>query len=74
MLANQLCNNGGRNDNKCDNKKSPPECKGKGFKPCRIHGKRANHSYEECRANPRNQACCKPRTNNSNKKHRHESH
>ncbi len=37
----------------------PPEHEGKGFKPCRIHGKHPNHSYEECIANPHNQACYK---------------
>jgi hypothetical protein len=60
--------------NKFNNKKSPPEHKGKGFKPCHIHGKHTNHSYKECHANPRNQARYKLRVNNSNKKCRHESH
>jgi hypothetical protein len=65
----KLRNNGSRGDDKRNGRKSPPERKDKDFKPCRIHGKHAKHSYKECRANPRNQA--KLRANNN--KHRHES-
>jgi hypothetical protein len=56
-------------------KKGPPPCKDKGFKPCHVLGEYAKHSYEECRANPRNRVD-KTRDNNNNKhaRPRHESH
>jgi hypothetical protein len=49
--------------------------KDKGFKPYHMHGEYAKHSYEECRANPRNRTD-KARDNNNNKhgRPRHESH
>jgi hypothetical protein len=53
-------------------KKAPPEFSGK---PCRIHGDKAKHTYEECRDNPKN---CKPssgnRDDNNNKKRHHDAH
>ncbi len=57
-------------NDKRNDKKSPPEHKGKGFKPCRIHSEHTNYSYKECHTNPCNQAHYKC-TNNSNKKRRH---
>ncbi len=42
-------------NNKHNNKKSLPECKGKGFKPWCLHGKHLNHSFDEYCTNPRNQ-------------------
>ena len=45
-----------RNPQERGSRKSPQEYK-KGFiQPCPLHGPRANHSYVECRQNPRNQA------------------
>ena len=32
-------------------RKAPPEFSGK---PCRVHGDKAKHTYEECRDNPKN--------------------
>ncbi len=52
----KLRNDGGRGDNKRDNKKSLPECKDKGIKPWCLHGKHTNHSYDKYHANPCNQA------------------
>ncbi len=69
----RLRNDGSHGNNMRDNRKRVPERKDKGFKPCCIHGKHAKHSYKECRANLRNQAHQKPRTNNNNKR-RHKSH
>ncbi len=56
-------------------KKSLPPREDKGFKPCHVHDEYAKHSYEECRANPRNRVG-KARDNNNNKhaRPRHESH
>ncbi len=56
-------------------KKGPPPREDKGFKPCHVHDEYAKHSYEECRANPRNRVD-KARDNNNNKhaRPRHESH
>ena len=53
---------------------SPPR-EDKGFKPYHVHGKYAKHSYEECRANPRNRDDKKRDNSNNNKPaRRHESH
>ena len=52
--------------------KAPPEFSGK---PCRVHGDKAKHTYEECRDNPKNR---KPssgnRDDNNNKKRHHDAH
>jgi hypothetical protein len=63
----KLHNDGSLGDDKRDDRKSPPEREDKDFKPCRIHGKHAKHSYEECRANPHKQA--KLRANNNQCRH-----
>jgi hypothetical protein len=56
-------------------KKGPPPREDKGFKPCHVHGEYAKHSYEECRANPRNRVDKKRDANNNKPAHpRHESH
>ncbi len=52
----KLRNDGSHGNNKCNNKKSLPERKDKGFQPWCLHGKHANHSHNKCRANPHNQA------------------
>ena len=44
-----------RNPQERDSRKSLQE-HNKGFKPCRMHGERSNHTYKDCRQNPRNQA------------------
>ena len=44
-------------------RKSPQDYKKGGVQPCHLHGPRANHSYAECRQNPRNQAESKLRDN-----------
>jgi hypothetical protein len=53
-------------------RKAPPEFAGK---PCRVHGNKAKHTYEECRDNPKNR---KPssgnRDNNNSKKRHHDAH
>jgi hypothetical protein len=53
-------------------RKAPPEFTGK---PCRVHGDKAKHTYEECRDNPKNR---KPssgnRDDNNNKKRHHDAH
>jgi hypothetical protein len=53
-------------------RKAPPEFSGK---PCRVHGDKAKHTYEECRDNPKNR---KPssgnRDDNNNKKRHHDAH
>ena len=56
-------------------KKGPPPCKDKGFKPCHVHDEYTKHLYEECRANPCNRVD-KKRNDNNNKPARphHESH
>jgi hypothetical protein len=45
------------------------------MKPCRVHGDKAKHTYEECRDNPKNR---KPssgnRNDNNNKKRHHDAH
>ncbi len=64
----KLRDDGSRRDDKCDNRKSPPVREDKDFKPCCIHGKHAKHSYEECHANPCNQA--KSCTNNNKCRHK----
>ncbi len=46
---------GGCGNNKRDNKKSLPKREDKGFEPWCLHGKHANHLYDECCANPRHQ-------------------
>ncbi len=46
-----------RSNNNHNSKKSLPECKDKGFQLCHLHGKHTNHLYDECHANPCNQAC-----------------
>ncbi len=43
-----------------------PECEDKGFKPWCLHGEQANHSYEECCANPCNQSAQTTRTTTHN--------
>ncbi len=55
------------------NRKGPPLREDKGFKPCHVHGEYAKHSYEECRANPRNWDD-KKRDNNNKPARRHKSH
>jgi hypothetical protein len=53
-------------------RKAPPEFSGK---PCRVHGNKAKHTYEECRDNPKNR---KPSSGNcdddNNKKRHHDAH
>ena len=51
-----------KHNSKCDIRKCPPK-RHKGFKPCHMHGKLANHIFEECPSNPHNQAQSKPHTN-----------
>ena len=40
-----------RNPQERGSRKSPQE-HNKGFKPCRLHGEQANHTYKECCQNP----------------------
>ncbi len=61
----KLRNDSSHGDKKCDDRKSPPKCKDKDFKPYCIHGEYAKHSYKECWADPRNQAHQKLCTNNN---------
>jgi hypothetical protein len=56
MQAGKLRNDGSHGNDKCNNGKSPPKHEDKDFKPCCIHGEHSKHLYEECCANPRNQA------------------
>ena len=44
----------------CGDRKAPTAQNDKDFKPCHVHGPKSEHSYDECRHNPKN-------TNKSNK-------
>ena len=76
----KICNDDGRRADMGDKKKGPAAQEGKGVKLCHVHGKRTNHTYRECRANPHNQVGSKPcASNNNNNKcthnnHHHDSH
>jgi hypothetical protein len=60
-----------RNPQERSPRKSPQDFKKEGsLQPCHLHGPRANHSYAECRQNPRNQAESKSR----DEKRAHDSH
>ena len=60
-----------RNPQERGPRKSPQDFKkGGSLQPCHLHGPRANHSYAECRLNPRNQAESKAR----DEKRAHDSH
>ncbi len=62
-----------RNPQERGSRKSPQE-HNKGFKPCRLHGEQANHTYEECCQNPCNQAKLKPLANYYSNKRAYDSH
>ncbi len=70
----KLCDSGGCNNDKQDDKKGPPKHTDKDFKPCHVHVKNNQHLYEGCCANQRNhKTSSKARTNNNNKR-RHVNH
>ncbi len=62
----KLRDNGGCGNDKCNNKKSPPDCKDKSFNPCHLHGEHTNHSQDRCHANLCNKEWSKARRNNNN--------
>jgi hypothetical protein len=51
--------------------KAPPEFTGK---PCRVHGNKVKHTYEECRNNPKNRKPSSGNHDNNNKKRHHDAH
>ena len=52
-------------------RKAPPEFSGK---PCHVHGDNANHTYEECRNNPKNRKSSSGNRDNNNRKRNHDVH
>ncbi len=63
-----------RNPQERGSRKSPQEYKKGLIIPCPLHSPQANHSYKECRQNPRNQAELKSHANYNDNKRALDSH